>query len=392
MTVSSRCIALGLGTSVPVALLFLLSIGLYGHVWIPTDEPGTRPRADLMTLYAASKLAIESPEGMYDQARQGAMQAEVTGLPISGDDPDFLPFAYPAATALALAPLTLLDYVTAYWVLAALNVLALGILVCLLGSRLGLGAEASQVLALSATLCVGVYATLVQGQLSIFVALALSMAVLDLREGREIRAGMWAGLLSLKPVVLPGLLVWLVMRRRWTALVATGSVSALFALVSIGWTGIEGFTAYRALSARMLDDSFYTAQGIQTSNLRGLAHYLGTGDIGKAMGRRPPAPGPAAPFGPHENAGHRAVDPRRRHRLHPAAHDAVEPALDRARLLLRGLGAHDPSRARTARRPGRAGAVDGALESVQRFEASRLEVLDPSGSGNPLFELSCASF
>lgn len=263
-----------------VAAFFALAIWWHGDVWLVTDTREAQPPADFVAFYAAARLSIDDPSHMYSPARQAEMQSQVTGLSLSADDPYFLPFAYPAVTALALSPLALVSYQSAYWLMAALNLGALGIVLYLLSSHLHMEGTSSQVLALAVVSCVGVYATLVQGQLSIFVVLGLCLAVLNLRKGNDTRAGVWAGLLSFKPIVLPGLLAWMLIRKKWTALGTTCLMSGFFALGSLVWIGPAGFDDFRMISASMLDGSFLTAQTRQMYNLRGLAYSFGLGDAG----------------------------------------------------------------------------------------------------------------
>jgi len=72
------------------------------------------PRADLMMFYGSALLLQQSPEELSDQEQQGTYQKAATGLDISGNDIDFLPYPYPALVAFAFLPLTLLTYKSAY--------------------------------------------------------------------------------------------------------------------------------------------------------------------------------------------------------------------------------------------------------------------------------------
>src|SRR5207247_7628118 len=86
---------------------------------------------DFFNFYAAAKLYITSGgSAVYDLAMQRQVELQITGA-----DPSrfvVLPYFHPPYYTLLIAPIALLDYRNAYYVMAALNVLLAGALIFLL--------------------------------------------------------------------------------------------------------------------------------------------------------------------------------------------------------------------------------------------------------------------
>jgi hypothetical protein len=84
-------------------------------------------------FYGSARLLETSPHELYDIGRQGEAQRAATGLDISANDLDFLPYPYPAVVALAIVPLTFWEYKTAYAIMVVINFLLLGMTMWVLG-------------------------------------------------------------------------------------------------------------------------------------------------------------------------------------------------------------------------------------------------------------------
>src|SRR5438874_1714476 len=106
-----------LRTCLSVGLVFATLMATQGERWLPSGDAArdsvSKPRADLMIIYGAALIMRHSPGDLYDQRKEGAAQKASTGLDISSEDLDFLPYAYPAIVALSFAPLTVFSYRTA---------------------------------------------------------------------------------------------------------------------------------------------------------------------------------------------------------------------------------------------------------------------------------------
>lgn len=196
---------------------------------------------DLPEFVGAGRIVAEG-DGiqLYDPERQIAAQA---GLWPEGEGSAIL-FAYPAALAGPYAALDALDYRLVYLVHTAAMLAALVVAARLLVDRLPLLAGRSWIplgLAFSLTflpMFIGVF----NGQTTALVLVLLVATWAALQDGRELLAGVAAGLLLLKPqygVVIIGLLV---LARCWravagAAIAGVGLWAASAVLAGPGWVG-----------------------------------------------------------------------------------------------------------------------------------------------------------
>jgi len=268
---------------ISVGLIWGLVFAWHGAKWLPSGNPvrdrEMHPRADLMMFYGSALLLQQSPEELYDQEQQGTYQKAATGLDISGNDIDFLPYPYPALVAFAFRPLTLLTYKSAYILMILINFAVLGAALFQLSSALNLGKDEDSVLVLCATASLAVYAVLLQGQVSFFVLVFFVMTFLNLRKGNESAAGLWSGLLALKPTCLPVWLFWFVIRRRWKALYYSLLMSAAIISLSFLLVGVEGVSGYIAMTEKMTRGAFFTVLPTDMPTLRALTYYFGLGTV-----------------------------------------------------------------------------------------------------------------
>src|SRR5205823_9439165 len=101
-----------------------------------------------------------------------------------------------------LVPLGWLPFPLAYATATVLNLLCLALTLRLLIRRLELGSDQTFWLLLIVLCAEPVYVTLFQGQVSFLALLLLTLYVLDLQEGQEVRTSVWGGLLLFKPQLL----------------------------------------------------------------------------------------------------------------------------------------------------------------------------------------------
>jgi Glycosyltransferase family 87 len=265
-----------------VGVILCLILWLHGGVFIPSEDATrdkvNRPRADFMMFYGSARLLETSPHELYDIGPQGEAQRASTGLDISANDLDFLPYPYPAVVALAMVPLTFWEYKTAYAMMVVINFLLLGMTIWLLSDRLNLDRTSNELLVLCTTASMSVYATLLQGQVSFFALLLVVLVVTNLKAGRDARAGTWAGFLAFKPTLLPVWLFWFTIRRRWAALRSAVAVCGAMALISILVVGLDGTRAYASLSRGMMRGDFHTVLPNDMPTLRAVTYFLGFPD------------------------------------------------------------------------------------------------------------------
>ncbi len=93
--------------------------------------------------------------------------------------------------------------------------------------------------------------TLLVGQSTGLWLVALCRAYLDLERGRDFRAGLWLGVLLAKPQYAVGILLVLLLKRRWRSLAGGSLIGAVLLLTSLAVVGIDGATAYLRMTRDM---------------------------------------------------------------------------------------------------------------------------------------------
>src|SRR5438093_6182141 len=199
---------------------------------------------DFFNFYAAAKLYITSGgSAVYDLAMQRQVELQITGA-----DPSrfvVLPYFHPPYYTLLIAPLALLDYRNAYYVMAALNVLLAGALIFLLvRSSLSVHGRGWLVAAAMIGGFFPLFVTVLQGQSDLVVLVPLAAAYAAWAKGRYGMAGALSALALAKPQLLLLIPVLFIARRAWRALAAFAGVLAALGLVSIATFGIGPVTTY----------------------------------------------------------------------------------------------------------------------------------------------------
>jgi hypothetical protein len=226
--------------------------------------------ADYSTFFVAGKLLDAGRvRELYDLGAQAGMHLNAHYWRVP------LPYIHPPYEAVLFAPLAQLPYLASYTAWNLCGVAMLAWMVWRLYPRLDALKEVSSlflfVLALAFWPNVMV---LQQGQDSILVAALVTEAYLQLKQGREERAGLLLALCLFKfQLVLP-LVACFALNRQWRlvksfALVAAGLVAISFAMI-----GRSGIARYLKLLASLhhLPLSAYANPG-PMPNLRGLAVY-----------------------------------------------------------------------------------------------------------------------
>lgn len=252
-----------------VGVAVILSL-LYLSLW-KSGQDDLLP--DFLPLYAAGQLIRTHPGSLYDRSAQ--LEAEQAAAGIRPES--YLPFAYPPVTAGLFAPLTLLSYRHAYpvWVLISLIMLGLSIYLC--SDSFQLGQEGRRFLAVGTIALFPVYIALVQGQTATLILLLFTLAFLALQRGSEWQAGVWVGLLFLKPqwLLLPALV--LLSRRAWKALLSLFISVLLLGLAGITLVGWEGLQQLLPLMLEMASGREATAPPLHQYNVRALGFFLTLG-------------------------------------------------------------------------------------------------------------------
>ena len=293
--------------------------------FLPAVGVPIRGWLDFSAFYTAGALAFSS-----DVARLAPVVAwqQLHGLPIT-------PFVYPPGMALLYVPFAALPYGLA----AALHLaLMAGLLVtaAILGAdALGLPRRWSVIAALAWGPAA---AGILSGQNTALALLLVVVAALALQRDHEGRSGGLIGLLAYKPQLAAPLVLLLVLRSRWTALLGVALVVGAQYLAGIVATG--GNVAWPADWVATLNaytGADFAANGWQAISLPALGQHLQlvTGIPGSDPARL--------------RAGC-----RHRHRLHPGHAATAGARGGRARLRLRP--GHQPARLGVRRDAAAAGA------------------------------------
>jgi alpha-1,2-mannosyltransferase len=185
-----------------------------------------------------------------------------------------LPFVYPPITAALFGPLALIPFPAAFLVMTLANVALLWASLRLLIRHLPLTRDQSHWLMLF-TLCnFGAQAVVFYGQTSAIVLFFLTCHVLTHQQANEFKAGIWAGLLCVKPQYLPIPHLVLLLRHRWRGLIVGAAISSALILGAFVLIGAEASKQYFLLAQRMVsaDDDWWN-QWRSMHNLRALTIY-----------------------------------------------------------------------------------------------------------------------
>ncbi len=279
---SSRFIEAAAETWVASAFIVLLIVAFGGREVAQMD--GTAgdgsPTVDFVAFYSAGRLASTDPAELYRADLQAEFESEIIGRPITSEDPEYLPFAYPAVSALLFVPFSKLPYAVAFYASVFANLTILGLAVGGLAASLPLPQRASTMLAISTAGLVAVPVTLLEGQVSFIVLALVALTLIDLRKGNPVRAGVWTGLLAFKPTVVPVLIIWLVLRRHYRTVACALGVALALAIASVAWTGLEGTVDFINLTRTMASGGFASINTDAMPNLRSLAASLEADRIG----------------------------------------------------------------------------------------------------------------
>jgi hypothetical protein len=224
--------------------------------------------ADFVTFYAAGELILQQRQSLYDLDKQLAYQQRIAPTE------RVLPFVYPPITAALFAPLTRLPFSIAFLFMTVLNVFLLLISLRLLIRYLSLTRDQSDWLILFALCNFGVHAVVFYGQTSAIILFFLTSHVLAQKQSSEIKAGLWAGLLCVKPQFLPIPHLALLLRQHWRGLLVGALMTVTLIAGAFIFIGLAASKQYLLLTQRMVtaDDDWWN-QWRSMHNLRALTIY-----------------------------------------------------------------------------------------------------------------------
>ena len=194
---------------------------------------------DFVSFYSGAKLFVEKGgSAVYDLALQ--KQYELQVFPHPPDQFVVLPYFHPPYYTLLIAPLAFLDYRSAYYAMAAFDVLLGAALIVLLvrGSERIHGRAAAVVAAAMIAGFFPLFVTVLQGQSDLVVLVPLAAAYTAWVRGRLGWAGIFSGLALAKPQLLLLVPILFLARRAWRALAGFVAVIAAFGVVFVAAFGI----------------------------------------------------------------------------------------------------------------------------------------------------------
>jgi hypothetical protein len=182
---------------------------------------------------------------LYDQALAWRDAGYAINLP--GNDSqnaDGLPFVYPPTFALAMVPLTLLPFQVAlfgWFALIAGSLIGTAHVLLRLLVPLERRSHMAAVVATTGLLVLfqpirGILAT---GNVDTLILFLLTLTLADYRSGKTVRAGVWLALAGLIKPTVGFILVFLVLKRAWRALVACGMVGTVLLGISAAVIGLS---------------------------------------------------------------------------------------------------------------------------------------------------------
>ncbi len=200
---------------------------------------------DFRSFWAADQAFITSgPASAYDLGRANVLIQQLSRYNgPGGGSLEAAPAPYPPPFFLIFAPFALLPppIGLGLWTLFNLG-LAVGAVWPLLRT-----ARTPWLALMAALLFFPLAFSLYAGQPSGILLFGLAQVYRSLQHEQDFRAGLWLGVLLLKPQYAFGLVLVLLLKRRWPALSGVALAGVLLAVVSLALVGIQGLLAYRAM-------------------------------------------------------------------------------------------------------------------------------------------------
>jgi len=222
--------------------LALTAFGLWlGYLWLNRRDPAVWQR-DWFCFYSAGERFLDSgPVGTYvEQCIEGYFWLY----------PPYL--LYPYALATFLPPVGY--YGVAVMAILALTGAGLKMLAVALPSR------SFETIGLFVVASAALFGTLVNGQHSALLLVGVAGALWALRGNREFTAGLFLGLVGIKPNWALFFIAWLVVARRWRTLGGMALVGAAMILSTLP-LGLDAWRAYLAAGPAGVGDLLDPATG-----------------------------------------------------------------------------------------------------------------------------------
>jgi hypothetical protein len=244
------------------AMTLIFTFSMVATAFLTTSETGVEPgtRAldmDFRVFWAAARLAFEGePLAAFDMARLSEVHRFF--------DDRWLPWVYPPGYLVLIAPLGALAFAQAFLVttLVSLALIAFAVRPFVGGNR---------AVWLAMALSPAYIAALVIGQNSLIWLACFLAALAALRDGRWLLAGVFIGLLTLKPQLGVMILVALLAAGLWRTILAASVTAILLAAIP---TLLVGLDYWPLFLDRLSEQGDRVLSGIKTTNLMVGSFYL----------------------------------------------------------------------------------------------------------------------
>lgn len=259
------------------AALAMLAISATALLRVANTDGGAS--GDFISFYGAGHL-VRTGNGanLYDPAAQSWVQHAL----YPGDLKQYVGYPLPVFAAWGFAPLSKLGYVPAFFAWFGVNLALLAALVCALGRHLSpLPALPRRVFLAAFALSVPVLADLVFGQVDLFVFAGLLSGYLLMRTGRGTLAGIALSLVVVKPHFLIGVVLLLIVSRRWRTLATLVACGAPLLVVPALLTSTDALVANLSIVGRYPGaDTDMSVNAALMSNWRGfVVSVTGRNDV-----------------------------------------------------------------------------------------------------------------
>jgi len=242
------------------------------------DRPPINERTDFSVTYIGSRMVYQ---GLGPKLYDLAEQQKVKRLLLPDAEP--LIYEHPPFEALFLAPLGALPYKTAYLIWGLINAAIWLMLPFILRPYAPAPRDDLGYLLLW-LLFAPLGVTLFEGQSSLFLLLLYSITFIQLRGGRDLRAGAIFGLALFKfQFGIPFVLIFL-LQRKWRFMkgfLTTATALGALSLVAVGGHGIIGYIQLLVGIAAHPDNSSY-GRAIGMATVQGFLQPLLGGVLGHA--------------------------------------------------------------------------------------------------------------
>ena len=235
---------------------------------------------DFLTDYAGGHL-VRTGDGdsLYDIEAQERVQKELSP---AGSDDDVNPFVLPPAAAWIFAPMSALPYRSAHVLFTAINLAALAGVLWLFNDELrGVAGRLRAAFLVSFALSMPAITDISWGQIDLLLVASALLGWRFLRTGHDVLAGCALSLAVLKPHFLIGIVLLLVLQRRWATLLPLAGIGFVVLVPPSLALGTAALGDYVSLVlGRTALPEHIDAQPQHMANWRGLMTSLTGSDEG----------------------------------------------------------------------------------------------------------------